>query len=198
MDNKLKALADAIAEMDRREATHNASIGTSSGSWAEDEYCCAHDHAAELAIDYCRDTLAAMEGQPAQAVADVMVQGKVVYPGSRVSDVLIGGTVLKVPNGELHPAPAVPVATVCLRGERYAHSLFMEVQLQLATAETELPIGTKLYTSPPVVEIDEVMVARALCATYGVGTISDYLRGGGDEEYPIMHAALTAALKEAT
>ncbi|MES2704819.1 MAG: hypothetical protein V4649_19425 [Bacteroidota bacterium] len=36
----------------------------------------------------------------------VTVQGTVVYPGSRVSDVLIGGTVLKVPNSMLTAAPA--------------------------------------------------------------------------------------------
>lgn len=37
------------------------------------------------------------------------------------------------------------IATVCLRGDRYASGNFIEVQLQIKPG-TELPIGTKLYT----------------------------------------------------
>lgn len=43
--------------------------------------------------------------------------------------------------------------------------------------------------------VTEAMVGAALMARYGDGDVSDMLAGGGDEEYPIMHAALTAALR---
>jgi hypothetical protein len=49
------------------------------------------------------------------------------------------------------PAAAVesePVATVCLRGERYGHDNFIEVQLQKAPG-VDFPIGTKFSLHPP-------------------------------------------------
>lgn len=39
------------------------------------------------------------------------------------------------------------VATVCLRGETYAHGLMTELQVQHAEG-VEFPIGTKFYTTP--------------------------------------------------
>ena len=51
----------------------------------------------------------------------------------------------------LTKAEAVPVATVCFRGDRYASGNMIEVQLQIVPG-TELPIGMKLYAhAPPVV-----------------------------------------------
>lgn len=47
-----------------------------------------------------------------------------------------------------------PIATVCLRGEGYAHGHMLDVQLQIMP-DTDLPIGTRLYDERVVVELQE-------------------------------------------
>jgi hypothetical protein len=59
---------------------------------------------------HLREALAAAPEPPAPGVAtenaDCTVVGRIVYRGSRVSDVLIGATILKVPNDYLTAIPA--------------------------------------------------------------------------------------------
>ncbi len=45
-----------------------------------------------------------------------------------------------------------PIATVCLRGEGYAHGHMLDVQLQLMP-DTDLPVGTRLYDERAVAEL---------------------------------------------
>lgn len=45
-----------------------------------------------------------------------------------------------------------PIATVCLRGEGYAHGHMLDVQLQIMP-DTDLPIGTRLYDERVVAEL---------------------------------------------
>lgn len=47
-----------------------------------------------------------------------------------------------------------PIATVCLRGEGYAHGHMLDVQLQIMP-DADLPIGTRLYDERVVVELQE-------------------------------------------
>lgn len=47
-----------------------------------------------------------------------------------------------------------PIATVCLRGEGYAHGHMLDVQLQIMP-DTDLPIGTRLYEERVVAELRE-------------------------------------------
>lgn len=87
-----------------------------------------------------------------------------------------------------------PIATVCLRGEGYAHGHMLDVQLQIMP-DTDLPIGTRLY--------DERVVAvlraenERLAKENDLLKSADYFQAGVEQERELIEQRERAKRDEA-
>ena len=79
-------------------------------------------------------------------LADLTYSDAATGNENRAKDALIAAALAAL--AELEREAKGPVATICLITDRFAHNHCIEAQLQVDPG-AQLPIGTKLYTTPP-------------------------------------------------